>query len=165
MRTFSQITKMPFSQLIQVMTIPCHHVMPSSYSCSQISQKCKSFNLIIPLQEQVGTSDNSFLSNFLYRATLPVYAPGPRTWWGLSQYLLNPAFLFVRGKKSKVTQGKVAFPGQLQLLRMKPKKATIDFCSLLPKCGNALSEYRRHIEKATFLAGSVLCSLCASAVN
>lgn len=34
-----------------------------------------------------------------------------------------------------MTQGKVAFPGQLRLLGMKPKKTTIDFCSLLPKCG------------------------------
>ena len=64
-----------------------------------------------------------------------------------------------------MTQGKVVFPGQLQLPELKSKKAAIDFGSLLQKCGHSSGEYCRPREKATFLAVSVVWSLCASTVN
>lgn len=84
---------------------------------------------------------------------------------GAQSIFVESGLSLVQGKKSKVTQEKVVYPGQLQLPGLKPKKAAIDFCSSLPKCGNAPSEYCKHIERATFLAVSVRCSLCASAVN
>jgi hypothetical protein len=47
----------------------------------------------------------------------------------------------IRGKKSKVTQGKVVLPVRLQQPGLKPEKAAIDFCSLLPRCSNVPGGY------------------------
>lgn len=51
--------------------------------------------------------------------------------------LVESGLFLVGGEKSKVTQGKVIFPGQLQPLGLKPEKAAIDFCSLLPQHAGA----------------------------
>lgn len=76
---------------------------------------------------------------------------------GTQSIFVEPGLSLVWGKKSKVTQGVVVYPVQLQFLGWKTKKSAIDFCNLLPKYSNAPSEYWSHIEKTNFLAGSVLC--------
>lgn len=81
---------------------------------------------------------------------------------GAQSIFVEPGFSLVWGKKSKVTQGEVVYPGQLQFLGWKPEKGAIDFCSLLLKCSNAPSEYCSHWKD--HLPGW-LCSLRASAVN
>lgn len=140
------------------MTISCHHVIPNSYSHFPgfLQIQTTPFN-----HSSVGARRNIGLE-LLTKFSIQNNPSSPHPRFNL---FVESSLSLVWGKKSKVTQGKVVLPGQLQLLELKPKKAAIDFCSLLPKCGNSPSEYCRHIEKATFLAVSVLCSLCASAVN
>lgn len=147
------------------MTISCHHVIPNSYSHFSDFLKIQTtpFNhFSMGARKSTGLE---LLTKFSILNNPSSLHPRAPHLVGAQSMFVESGLSPVWGKKSKVTQGKVVFPGQLQLPELKPEKAAIDFCSLLPKRSNSPSEYCRHIEKATFLAVSVLCSLCASAVN